>query len=159
MVTGSRNWPPDEWPTIYDALDALSERLDREGTHRFTLLHGSAEGPDSWADEWASESWGEVEAKAFPPDYGKHGKRAPHVRNDEMLAQADYVLAFWDGKSRGTKSVIDKAVKRGLDYEVHSPAGVYVELTTEAAPKPLTPEVSDGSSVAAPKRPTPEEET
>jgi hypothetical protein len=123
MVTGSRSWPADEWPKVFDVLDAL---LDERGAP-LVILHGAAEGPDSWADEWATDVWGDVTAEAFPPDYDSYGKRAPHVRNDEMLRLADYVVAFWDGKSRGTKSVIDKAAKRGIEYEVHSPAGVYVE--------------------------------
>ncbi len=120
MVTGSRDWPAGEWAKIYDVLDGLLDRCDEE----FILLHGAAAGPDSWADEWAADAWGNISVKRFPPDYEAHGKRATHVRNDEMLKEADLVVAFWDGKSRGTKSVIDKAVKRGIAFEVHSPAGV-----------------------------------
>lgn len=124
MVTGSRDWPADEWPKIYDVLD----RLAAHAPEGMTLLHGEAAGPDSWADEWAAGTWETVEVKRFPPDYERYGASAPHVRNDEMLKLADIVIAFWDGKSRGTKSVIEKAKKRNLAFEVYSPSGVYVEV-------------------------------
>lgn len=131
MVTGSRDWPVDEWAAIYDVLDRLANRA-AEHNDTLYIVHGAAAGPDSLADEWASDTWHEVEVEDFPPDYETHGKRAPHVRNDVMLSlvQDDQgtVIAFWDGKSRGTKSVIDKAIKRGLNFEVYSPAGVYVEV-------------------------------
>jgi hypothetical protein len=125
LVTGSRSWPLDEWPKIYDVLDRIFLALNRR--EDFWLCHGAAEGADTTAGDWAVTRG--VEAiMEFPPDYATHGKRAPHVRNDLMLDLCDYVVAFWDGKSRGTKSVIDKAIERGLPFEVHTPAGVRVEI-------------------------------
>lgn len=112
MVTGSRGW--DNEDAVYVALERLLSRYPRG----FELMHGGAEGADLIASWWALDH-GEVVGRTFRPDYKKYGKRAPHVRNDAMLDRADFVLAFWDGKSRGTKSVIDKTLKRGLSYEVH----------------------------------------
>ena len=43
------------------------------------------------------------------PDYAKHGKAAPHVRNAELVRRADMVLACWDGQSKGTASTLRKA--------------------------------------------------
>jgi len=124
MVTGSRDWPSDEWHAIYSALDDFADA--HEGS--FHLLHGGAMGPDSWAAEWAKSSPRVEEVWLYKPKYDLHGTRAPHVRNDLMLREARHVIAFWDGKSRGTESVIAKAQKLGLAYEVHSPRGVYVEV-------------------------------
>ena len=124
LVCGSREWPYDQWTTIYDVLDRYAEALGE----RFVILHGGAMGADSWAAEWGQTQPHVEEVYLYEPKYDQHGKRAPHVRNDLMLDEADHVIAFWDGKSRGTKSVIDKAIKRGLSFEVHSPAGVYVEV-------------------------------
>lgn len=121
MVTGSRGWADED--AIYDALDRLLDRA-RERGDEFELLHGGAEGADIIGYWWALDR--DVVARSFLPDYRTNGKHAPHVRNDRMLAVADYVIAFWDGKSRGTKSVIDKAVKRDLAYEVHAPRGVEI---------------------------------
>lgn len=124
MVTGSRDWPADEWTKVWDALDAALKRC----VHPFVLLHGGAVGVDSMADDWAECQNGEVEICVFKPDYVAHGSAAPHVRNDAMLREADHVMAFWDGQSRGTKSVIDKAIRSEIGYEVYSPEGVYVEV-------------------------------
>ena len=44
----------------------------------------------------------------FKPEYAKFGKAATHIRNDVMIKNADRFLCFWDGKSKGTKSVIKK---------------------------------------------------
>jgi hypothetical protein len=127
MVTGSRDWPLDQWPVIYNALSELRLRAANRG-EGFSLLHGGAKGADEIAGDWADDQGIDWLVEEYRPDYEAHGSRAPHVRNDLMLGLCDYVVAFWDGKSRGTKSVIKKAQKRGLVYEVHSPAGVYVEV-------------------------------
>ena len=47
----------------------------------------------------------------FLPRYNLYGKVAPLSRNLEIISYADMVLAFWDGKSRGTKFVIDNCKK------------------------------------------------
>ena len=39
------------------------------------------------------------------------GSRTLTVRDLEIIDNADFVLAFWDGKSRGTKFVIDNCRK------------------------------------------------
>ena len=119
MVTGSRGWIDED--SIYQALDNLLRRLGP-----FELLHGGAEGADITAYWWALDHAGEVIGRTYLPDYKLHGAAAPHVRNDHMLKCADYVIAFWDGKSRGTKSVIDKALRLGIEYEVHAPEGVEI---------------------------------
>lgn len=43
----------------------------------------------------------------FPADWKTHGKAAGYIRNKQMGDYADVLLAFWDGKSKGTKSMID----------------------------------------------------
>lgn len=52
-----------------------------------------------------------LKTKIFEPDWKKYGKAAGVIRNKEIVAAADHVLAFWDGKSRGTKNSIDHANK------------------------------------------------
>ena len=48
-----------------------------------------------------------VVAYKFPVDWNKHGKSAGMIRNKQMGDFADGLLAFWDGKSRGTKQMIE----------------------------------------------------
>jgi hypothetical protein len=39
----------------------------------------------------------------------QHGKAAGHIRNEDIIKNADEVLAFWDGMSRGTAGSIEWA--------------------------------------------------
>ena len=45
--------------------------------------------------------------KAFPADWDKHGRSAGYIRNKEMSEYADELIAYWDGRSNGTKNMID----------------------------------------------------
>ena len=83
------------------------------------IIHGGAKGADSVAHEIAHELG--IRTRVSVPDYALHGPAAPHVRNDRMLSECDFVLAFWDGKSPGTKSVIDKARRRKIPHKVITP--------------------------------------
>lgn len=55
----------------------------------------------------------------FPADWNAHGKAAGPIRNQQMAQEADVLIAFWDGKSRGTKDMIEKATRAGLDMHVY----------------------------------------
>lgn len=56
--------------------------------------------------------------RKFLPDYEKYGRSAPLKRNINIIEYADLVLAFWDGKNRGTKFVIDNCKKMGIPIRV-----------------------------------------
>lgn len=55
----------------------------------------------------------------YLPEYERYGRAAPIKRNDKIIQSAEMVLAFWDGKSRGTAYVISKCKKLGIPCEVH----------------------------------------
>ena len=55
-----------------------------------------------------------VEYKEFKADWDKHGRAAGPIRNKEIVKYSDGVVAYWDGKSRGTKSTIDFARARKI---------------------------------------------
>lgn len=46
-------------------------------------------------------------------DWKKYGKRAGPIRNEQMALIGDYIICFWDGKSKGTRSMIDSVEKNG----------------------------------------------
>ena len=54
----------------------------------------------------------------FLPDYDKYGRGAPLIRNKTIIENADYVLAVWDGKSRGTLNAIGHARKLGKPLHI-----------------------------------------
>ena len=64
--------------------------------------------------QWAKKAYQEAQ---------KYGKAAPLKRNITIIEYADLVLAFWDGKSRGTKFVIDQCKRLGVPVKVFVPTG------------------------------------
>lgn len=70
------------------------------------IVSGGARGVDTSAREYAIAN--NIKLTEFLPEYEKYGKKAPLVRNIEIIKHSDLVLAFWDNESRGTKFVIDK---------------------------------------------------
>lgn len=64
------------------------------------IVSGGAKGVDQCAREYAQEMG--IPLLEFLPEYSKYGRAAPIRRNEEIVRSADLVLAFWDGKSRGT---------------------------------------------------------
>ena len=80
------------------------------------LVSGGADGIDSCAKAYAVKN--NIPIKEFFPDYKSFGKRAPLIRNIDIIKYADIVLAFWDGESRGTKFVIDNCKKQGKECKI-----------------------------------------
>ena len=80
------------------------------------IVSGGARGVDTDAREYAEKN--NIPLKEFLPDYRRYGRGAPLKRNIEIIEYADKVIAFWDGKSKGTKFVIDNCKKTGKDVEV-----------------------------------------
>ena len=75
------------------------------------LVSGGARGIDTCAQRYARENG--IKMTEFLPEYERYGRAAPIVRNKQIAEYADEVLAFWDGKSRGTKSAISYFEKMG----------------------------------------------
>ena len=81
-----------------------------------TVISGGAVGVDSVADELAVRIGAAV--RIYVPDYTKHGHRAPFIRNNDIIKHSDFVLAFWDGESRGTAYTLKVAVNRGIPCKI-----------------------------------------
>lgn len=80
------------------------------------IVSGMAKGADNLGVAWARFIG--LPCAEFPADWEEHGRAAGPIRNAEMAEYADALVAFWDGKSRGTKNMIDQAIKRSLLVKV-----------------------------------------
>ena len=80
------------------------------------IVSGGAKGIDTCARKYAIEN--NIKIVEFLPDYNKYGRSAPLRRNLQIIEYADQVIAFWDGKSRGTKYVIDNCKKRNKNVTI-----------------------------------------
>ena len=81
------------------------------------IVSGGAKGVDTSAKEYAKSNV--IKLTEFLPEYTKYGRSAPLKRNITRIEYSDIVLAFWDGKSRGTKFVIDNCRKLGVEVRVY----------------------------------------
>ncbi len=83
------------------------------------VVSGGAEGADTLARKYAVEQ--DIKLKEFKPDWNKYGKSAGFRRNDQIVQEADEIVAFWDGNSRGTKHSINLAEEQGKPVYIYWP--------------------------------------
>ena len=81
------------------------------------IVSGGAKGVDTCAKEYAMKN--HLKITEFLPQYDRYGRAAPLKRNLQIIDYADIILAFWDGKSRGTKHVIETCQKNNKKLLVH----------------------------------------
>lgn len=115
IVAGGRDF------SDYNLLDSKLNSfrwvvIDQNLADDIEVVCGCAKGADSLGEEWALAN--HVSIKRFPADWDKLGKAAGPIRNKQMGDYADGLLAFWDGKSRGTNHMITYAKEKGLDVLV-----------------------------------------
>ena len=106
-VIGSRQVNNYTWFIVSDTLKEYKPSL---------IITGGAVGVDTLAEFYADSY--EIPKNIILPNYEKYGRPATHIRNREIVNGADLVLAFWDGSSPGTKSVIKYARKRNKQIRV-----------------------------------------
>ena len=98
-------------------LNLLKEKIDNLNIQIDEIVSGAARGADILGERYGIEH--NIPIKRFPADWGKYGKGAGFIRNEQMGNYADYLIAFWDGKSRGTFHMIEymkKMRKHGTVY-------------------------------------------
>lgn len=107
IVCGTRDWQDRA---------KIAARLRRLPTSS-VIVHGNARGVDRIAHEEARKLGLGVEP--HPAAWDRYGRTAGFIRNHHMAELgADLCLAFWDGKSSGTKNMMDQAKKYGIPVEV-----------------------------------------
>lgn len=98
----------------------LREKCDEIIDSNLTeIVSGRAKGADTLGEQYAKERGYSV--KLFPADWKTHGRKAGPIRNKQMADYGEMLIAFWDGKSKGTQHMINLAEKKGLMVEVYNP--------------------------------------
>lgn len=119
IIAGSRDF------TDYDYLerevDSYFKKIEVDKT-KVTIISGAARGVDRLGEVYAEKH--NIDLVRCPADWKRYGKAAGPKRNGEMAAysMADgcvgVLLAFWNGKSSGTKNMIDTANKYNLKVHI-----------------------------------------
>lgn len=106
IVAGSRSI--ENYKVVCQAIDDLVN----QGMSISAIIDGAAPGVDTLASRYAHEH--RIENVRIPADWKNLKKGAGKARNVEMAKMGDALLAIWDGRSAGTKHMIETAQKRGL---------------------------------------------
>lgn len=109
IIAGTRDF--NDYSLLSTKCDfILSKTSDIE------IVSGTAKGADKLGEKYAEERGYQI--KRFPANWDKFGKSAGYKRNKEMAEYSDALIAFWDGKSKGTKHMIDLAKENNLKIKI-----------------------------------------
>lgn len=89
----------------FDNYNLLEEKINEINIPITEIVSGGARGADHLGEIYASRH--NIPLKFFPANWNQYGKSAGIIRNREMAEYADYLVAFWDNYSHGTKNMID----------------------------------------------------
>ncbi len=103
LVAGCRDY--NNYQEAKEYIDFCISRIKEK--HELVFLSGACRGADMLGERYADEHGYEVER--YPANWDKYGKSAGPIRNKKMAENADYIICFWDGKSKGTKTMINFA--------------------------------------------------
>ena len=102
IVAGGRNY--NDYINVKSYLYPLKLYCENNNLE-LVIVCGMATVADSLGLRFAEEN--NLEILKYPADWNKYGKRAGYLRNYQMGEIADSAIVFWDGKSPGTKMMID----------------------------------------------------
>lgn len=100
----------------FDDYELLKSELDKHLKNISLISSGGAVGADLLGERYAIDN--DIDTLIFKPEWDKYGRSAAFVRNKTIIENCDKVIAFWDGKSKGTKNSIDIAYKLGKTVKI-----------------------------------------
>lgn len=110
IIAGGRDF--NNYAGLEKSLDYLLKNVIDD----IQIVCGLAKGADRLGERYAKEHGYAI--RYFPADWDMDGKSAGFKRNVRMAENADALVAFWDGQSKGTKHMIETAHRMGLDVRI-----------------------------------------
>lgn len=110
IIAGSRT---------FNDYEFLCEKCNTAFTYlnEVEIVSGTTNGADKLGEKYANDNGYQI--KHFPANWDLYGKSAGYKRNEEMAKYSDALIAFWDGKSKGTKHMIDLAKQYNLKVKIY----------------------------------------
>ena len=112
VVAGCRDY--DNYHEAEEYIDSCINGMKSEC--EFLFISGGCHGADALGERYAREHGYKI--KRYPAEWEKYGRAAGPMRNRKMAEIADFIICFWDGKSRGTKTMIDFATEKGKPLKI-----------------------------------------
>lgn len=109
VVAGGR-----DFTNYLEAEKILLSVLRNKDLKNVQVVSGGAKGADRIGEIFANK-YG-CGLRIFPANWNKYGKRAGHIRNNEMAENSDATILFWDGASRGTENMFFTTL--GLNHKL-----------------------------------------
>lgn len=105
----------------FDNIYIMAQALDPFEKDITEVVSGTARGADVTGEQWARGR--DIPIKRFEPNWEQYGKSAGFIRNSEMGTYADAAICFWNGKSAGTKHMIQTMKFQHKPYYVFNYQG------------------------------------
>jgi hypothetical protein len=113
IVAGGRDF--SDYSLLKQTLNFYLHQKIKDG-YLIEIVSGVAKGADLLGERYANEYGYPI--KRFPANWDKHKLLAGPIRNNDMGNYGDVLVAYWDGKSRGTANMIETAKSKGLKYRI-----------------------------------------
>ena len=117
VIGGSREY--ENYTELRAFVDACLAKVAQE--QEICIVSGGCRGTDLLGERYAAERGYAVER--HPADWDRYGRSAGPRRNREMVDAADAVIAFWDGESRGTRSLVEYAQQQNKPLRIKKLTG------------------------------------
>ncbi len=105
VIAGSRTY--NNYSEAKNYIDFYISKIKLHDTIIF--VSGGCCGADMLGERYAKENRYKIER--YSANWKNFGKSAGPKRNKQMAEISDYIICFWDGRSKGTKSMIEYAKK------------------------------------------------
>lgn len=107
IIAGSRTFK-----NYFEARRIVSSTLSNRNPKEVTIISGGARGADNIGEMFAKEFG--TGLSIYKADWDSYGKKAGHIRNEEMAKVGDGLLLFWDGESKGSQNMMFQALDKNI---------------------------------------------
>lgn len=110
----------------YELLNRkVSELLRNPFNPPLEIVSGGQVSTNAKGESWGADYLGEryamehnIPVKSFPADWDKYGISAGPFRNGQMAEYSTDCIVFWDGKSKGSRNMINHARRNKLNLTI-----------------------------------------
>ena len=110
IIAGGRDF--DDYEYMSTKLNELFKDQNMFNNKAIKVISGMAKGADTLGIRYADEH--KLTKILFPANWKVYPHIAGFLRNNDMLSIATHLITFWDGKSSGTKHMIEIAKMKGI---------------------------------------------